>query len=108
MKPIRLDTEAADELSAAYGWYEAQAHGLGDALIAAVDEQLSRIQLMPRRFGLAQEVARQLKVRRGLLRQFPFSIVFVELPDEIRVLAVAHQGRRPGYWRKRVRKRVAH
>ena len=39
--------------------------------------------------------------RRWVMRHFPFSIVYAVAKQEIQVLAVAHQSRRPGYWRKR-------
>ena len=89
MKPIRLDEEAENELSAAYVRYEAQVAGLGDELIAVVDEQLTRIRRAPWRFPLTPEVAQKLKVRRALVLRFPFSVVFLELAEEIRALAVA-------------------
>lgn len=53
--------------------------------------------------GLVPMVAASLGVRRKLLRRFPFAIVFIELADSIRVLAVAHGARRPAYWRHRIR-----
>lgn len=108
MKPIRLDVEAEDELSAAYLRYEAQVVGLGDELITVVDDQITQIKRTPRRFPRAPEVPAVLDVRRAVIRRFPFSIIFVELAEEIRVLAVAHHSRRPGYWRKRVRKHARH
>ena len=36
--------------------------------------------------------------RRYLLRRFPYSIIYHVTSDELRVIAVAHQRRRPGYW----------
>jgi hypothetical protein len=33
---------------------------------------------------------------------FPFAIVYIELETEIRILAVAHGSREPGYWRRRM------
>lgn len=103
-KPVRFDHEAIDELEAAHDWYERQLPGLGDELLAEVDVCIARIELAPRSFGLAPLVARSLGVRKALLDRFPFSLVFVELDAELRVLAVAHQRRRPGYWRRRVRR----
>ncbi|MGH8701418.1 MAG: type II toxin-antitoxin system RelE/ParE family toxin, partial [Burkholderiales bacterium] len=39
--------------------------------------------------------------RRILLNRFPYSVVYRTSSDEIIVIAVAHQRRRPGYWRRR-------
>ena len=41
-------------------------------------------------------------IRQAHLRTYPYRIVFIETPDSIRVLAVAHTSRRPGYWLGRV------
>ena len=41
------------------------------------------------------------KVRKIALRQFPYSIVYRDEPELIRVIAVAHHRREPGYWTKR-------
>ncbi|MBV8209934.1 MAG: type II toxin-antitoxin system RelE/ParE family toxin [Burkholderiaceae bacterium] len=39
--------------------------------------------------------------RRLPINRFPYSLVYYLRPDEIRVIAFAHQSRRPGYWRGR-------
>lgn len=39
--------------------------------------------------------------RRLVMKHFPYSVIYSAAAREIRVLAVAHQSRRPGYWRKR-------
>lgn len=39
--------------------------------------------------------------RRMVMRHFPYSIIYTIATQEIQVLAVAHQSRHPGYWRKR-------
>jgi plasmid stabilization system protein ParE len=36
--------------------------------------------------------------RRLSLRRFPYYLVYQIQPDEVRVIALAHQRRRPGYW----------
>lgn len=41
------------------------------------------------------------RIRRLPLRRFPYSIVYYLRELEVRILAVAHQRRRPGYWRGR-------
>jgi len=40
--------------------------------------------------------ARVLRVDR-----FPYSVVFLDLESQVRILAFAHGRRRPGYWRRR-------
>jgi len=39
--------------------------------------------------------------RRVVVARFPYSIVYQHQPNLIRIVAVAHQRRRPGYWRRR-------
>ncbi|MDO8346429.1 MAG: type II toxin-antitoxin system RelE/ParE family toxin [Rugosibacter sp.] len=36
--------------------------------------------------------------RRYILRRFPYSIIYQLTAEELRILAVAHHRRRPGYW----------
>jgi toxin ParE1/3/4 len=39
--------------------------------------------------------------RRYFLRRFPFSVIYQITSEEVRVIAIAHQRRRPGYWARR-------
>ena len=39
--------------------------------------------------------------RRFILRRFPYSIIYQVTPEYLRILAVAHHRRRPGYWTQR-------
>jgi plasmid stabilization system protein ParE len=40
-------------------------------------------------------------VRQVVLRRFPFSVIYVVEATELRIVAVAHHSRRPGYWHDR-------
>jgi hypothetical protein len=42
-------------------------------------------------------------VQRRIVRGFPFVLAYRVLGDTIRIDAVAHMRRRPGYWRSRLR-----
>lgn len=39
--------------------------------------------------------------RRMVMRRFPYSVIYHVVDEQIRVLAVAHHSRRPGYWQDR-------
>ena len=104
-KPLRFDDEAVEELEVAAEWYEAQRRDLGIEFVAAVREALERVAENPQAWPLVSDVAERHHVRRFLLRRFPYSIVFLEREDEIRVLAIAHGSREPGYWGKRLQTR---
>jgi toxin ParE1/3/4 len=39
--------------------------------------------------------------RRLVLKHFPYSVIYSVASQNIRILAVAHQSRKPGYWRTR-------
>jgi plasmid stabilization system protein ParE len=41
------------------------------------------------------------RIRRFPLRRFPYSIVYYLRESEVRVLSVAHQSRKPGFWKGR-------
>lgn len=101
-KRIRFDHEAAEELEMAAQWYDARRTNLGLDFLAIVRDALERIEDRPQTWPLARDVPVELNVRRFVIRRFPYSIIFVELDAEIRVLAIAHTSREPGFWRGRL------
>ncbi len=84
-------------------WYEQQRPGLGleygHAVNAAFDLLGDEIIPLTKMLGKAGMQG----AKRLTLKRFPYDIVVKESPEEIIVVAVAHQSRRPGYWRNRVR-----
>jgi toxin ParE1/3/4 len=105
VKPVRVEPEAKQELAAAAAWYEERREGLGRELVAEVDAVFTAIARNPVRFPLYPQVEPELRVRRAGARRFPYSIAFIELATAVRVLAVAHERRRPGYWIARLKGR---
>lgn len=101
--PLRISEEADVEATEASCWYDARRPGLGDEFLTAVDQARERIESNPclgsRPPGVSSE-----DVHRVIMRRFPYDVVYIELPDRIQVLAVAHERRRPGYWIDRIRR----
>ncbi len=101
-KPFRVEPEAVDELNEATQWYGDRRAGLGRELLAAVDETLKLIDLWPASGWLVPRLPPDLPVRRAPVPRFPYHVVYLETTEAIRVLAFAHDHRRPGYWRSRI------
>ena len=40
--------------------------------------------------------------RRFVLDRFPFSVVYLDEPEVLTIVAVAHNKRKPGYWKQRI------
>jgi len=79
-------------------FYEAASPGLGHRFLNDLQIVVDVLRENP---GLGRMLTRGL--RQTVLRRFPFSIIYVELPDAILIVAVAHQKQRPGYWRARMK-----
>ena len=94
---VRLHPEARAELREARRWYYERSTLSATAFAHAVDYAVARIQEAPTRYPLAEHGA-----RRFVLERFPFNIFYRPDLNEIVIVAVAHQKRRPGYWSNRV------
>ena len=101
-KRLRLEPEATEELRAAVQWYEVRRAGLGGEFLAEIHRVLQTIQEHSAFGTPAPGVPEKLGARRIPVRRFPYSIAFLELENEVRVLAIAHHRRRPGYWLNRL------
>lgn len=94
---VRLLESAQVELDDAIAWYASQAPGLGDAFLIETLKTLKLIEQYPKAWHpLTQQI------RRCRLRRFPYSVVYAQEGSDLLVLAVAHQHRKPGYWRARL------
>jgi plasmid stabilization system protein ParE len=69
---------------------------LGLAFIAEFERSLGVLCNYPRLGPVWRGTARRFPLRR-----FPYTIIYQVKPEEARVIALAHQSRRPGYWRGR-------
>jgi toxin ParE1/3/4 len=100
---VRFAPEVPDELVEVVVWYEGKRQGLGGEFLEEIEAILPLVGNRPRSFPRLQDVDANLEIRRALLARFPYALVFLVQKEEVRVLAVAHAKRRPGYWLGRVR-----
>ncbi len=94
---LSVSAEAERELEEAIEFYvKSGGTSLGLSLAAEFERTVSLLQSRPL-LG-----AQWLKgFRKFSLRRFPFSIIYAVSKTELRVLALAHFRRKPGYWAKR-------
>jgi plasmid stabilization system protein ParE len=88
--------DAEKELEEVEQHYDSIREDLGDRLRAEIEMTLARILKFPNAWQLLSKT-----VRRRRLISFPYGIVYRIKTDEIRILAVMHLHREPGYWRNR-------
>jgi len=87
---FRFVPEAETELAEARLWYGLQRDGLDVELMQRIDETLQRISNAPRTFPRVHR-----RLRRAIVKQFPFAIFYEVTRDEILVFAVFHSRRDP-------------
>ena len=97
-KPWHFHVAAFDEMTAAAQWYEQREPGLGDDFLARIDAALTELEAMPSIATALRGVPEHEGVRRWVVARFPYQIIWAELADEYRILAIAHLRREPGYW----------
>lgn len=102
MKPLVLDDEADGEYRQAVGVYAAENLAVAVRFTELVEEALERIAAEPHIWPLVPGVREHLEVRKYRIDRFPYSVLFVELATEVRILAFAHGKRKPGYWLRRL------
>ncbi|MBV8895649.1 MAG: type II toxin-antitoxin system RelE/ParE family toxin [Acidobacteriaceae bacterium] len=96
MKALKFHPEADEELNEAREWYEARSEVAAQAFALEVDRAIDRILEAPLRHPVGWR-----SERRFVLDRFPYTILYRVRDGHVFITAVAHQSRRPGYWRHR-------
>ena len=97
MKPVIIHGDARSELDEAMSYYEGCADGLGLDPQTRIEEMIAKIRENPE----AWPPHGRGGFRKCFAEQFPFTVFYLELPDHIWVVAIAHGSRCPGYRTKR-------
>ena len=92
-----LSSEAEEELAEAVAFYSEKAST--SVAIAFLAEFTRAARIIAENPGLGTRTSRERRV--FPLHRFPYSLVYRAEEDGVRIGAVAHHSRRPGYWRTR-------
>jgi plasmid stabilization system protein ParE len=92
-----LHPEAQQDLREAAEFYREQAGtALSQSFLAEFEHSVRLLLQYPRLGAIWRHGKRRLVTRR-----FAFSVIYTLVDDQVRILAVAHHSRRPGYWQGR-------
>jgi plasmid stabilization system protein ParE len=95
---LLFEAEAEHELDEATQRYDEQRPGLGQRFLDEVATTTQRVREFPRAGAPVKHVPKELGARHAPVNGFPYHVVYLAKANEIRVLAIAHYRRRPGYW----------
>jgi plasmid stabilization system protein ParE len=97
VKLYSFHPEAAEEYVQAVEYYANIDPNLGNRFYDEIEKLIQAAKADPKRFFEFSPPA-----RRALSQDFPYSVVYLEQPDRIWIVAVMHAKRLPGYWRRRL------
>jgi toxin ParE1/3/4 len=98
---VRYHPDARAELLEAMEWYEERRQMLGADFLTEVRRAETMIAGRPAAWPRWPGVV--VDVRRFRLARFPNNVAFQVSGEDAVVIAVAHQGRAPFYWRNRAK-----
>jgi len=100
-KPVQLHLEARAELQDSVSFYrERGGEPLAQRFKQEVTIAFRAIAADPPRYPPVRDLPQARRIR---LVRFPFSIIYIDRPDSVWVVAVAHGSRRPGFWLARLK-----
>jgi plasmid stabilization system protein ParE len=93
---IEFHPAAVKEARTAYRWYLRRSAAAAGRFKAALEAAIEQIVEAPERWPTYLHGTRYRPLRR-----FRFIVVYRQQGERLQVVAVAHGGRRPGYWKSR-------
>ena len=98
MKAYRFLEEADQEFQEHIGYFTGHSLTAAEKFVDEVGIAIRDIREYPQVGSLISPTVRQ-----RVLTSYKYSVLYVDAPHEIIVVAVAPHHRRPGYWRRRLR-----
>jgi len=88
--------EAFDEYREAVSHYKSISGNVANQFVINVEQAIALIREQPNAWMVVSK-----NIRRSIVKGYPYSIFFSDYSEKIYILAIAHQKRKPNYWKKR-------
>ena len=96
-RPIVVHPAVIAEARAAVDWYHERSVSAARVFVLEIDRAISRIAERPQIWPHYAH-----GTQRYLLHRFPFFVVYRQTSLRIEIVAIAHDKRKPGYWKERL------
>ena len=93
----RFHRDALIEFDEAIDYYSIESEDLGVRFRSCIRASVQRIENSPSSWPFYEG-----DVRRFVVNDFPFVIIYLVLDDYLYIVAVMHTSRKPGYWKSRI------
>src|SRR5271155_1043003 len=93
---LDIHPAALAEIKSAVLWYQERSESAAEKFVAELYHAIDLIVGAPQRWPSAEHGTRKFALTR-----FPYAVIYKENETTIKILAVAHGHRRPGYWKER-------
>jgi toxin ParE1/3/4 len=90
---VEWDLRARRELDEITRWYTERSPQAAENFLFDVQALVDRAANFPKQFQGHSD-----RARRAVMTHFPVCVVFLEMEDGVRIVAIAHAKRRPDYW----------
>ncbi len=88
---------ALDEYEEAVQFYGGRGLGLDERFVDCIESAIESVCKFPSRSPFLED-----DIRRRVVEGFPYSVIYLEDGAFVAIVAIMHDSREPGYWRKRV------
>jgi plasmid stabilization system protein ParE len=95
---LDIHPDAEEEAALAGEWYAVRNPTAGERFRGELTKAIRRAFESPDRWPRYLGKTRAVKLRR-----FPYVVVYRDFPTSVKIVAVAHTSRKPGYWKRRLR-----
>jgi len=96
-RPFRFHPEAKEDFRDAIRWYRARSAIASVEFRTTASTAIRNVVRSPQRWPKYLHGS-----RRFILHRFPFADIYLDDPDVVTIIAVAHNKRKPGFWKHRV------
>jgi hypothetical protein len=97
LKSVFFHQAAKEELLSTRDYYDDLNFGLGKLFIIEIEKTINIIKRNPLAFPIIKR-----NIHKAVIMKFPYSILYIIEKDNIYLLAIMHQKRKPLYWKNRI------